>query len=250
MGCESVLIVSGLEPSGAAGLLLDVQVIRRLGFWPIALATCTTCQLKGKVFWVNPESPEKLARAIAGYLPYVKAVKIGLVPTPPVAGAIAEAMKGRGDIRAVFDPVLSTSAGEPTFWGGTYDSLFRLMTEVELVTPNLHEAKALAGTGSDDPEVLCRAVVGRGARAVLLKGGHSAERGVDLFFDGKRLVRVEPEAAIDSDIRGSGCLLSSAIAAQLAGGEELIDAIVRAKRFWESSAQGARELFGELAFDL
>ncbi|HDH97060.1 MAG TPA: hypothetical protein ENF73_04970, partial [Proteobacteria bacterium] len=133
MANKSILILSGLEPSGAAGLLLDVRVVRRLGFQPIAVATCTTCQHKG-AFWIRPENPEKLARAIAGYLPHAGAVKIGLVPTPAMAHAVAESIRNRGDAKAVFDPVLATSAGMPTFWGGPHGSLLDLIAAVDLIT--------------------------------------------------------------------------------------------------------------------
>lgn len=250
MSDKKILIISGLEPTGKSGLLLDVRVARSYGFLPIALATCTTNQFE-KSFWVNPESPEKLAQAILEFLPYVKSIKVGLVPTPVIADAIADAISSReADIKAVYDPVLYSSASHPLFWGGTYESLLSLVKVVDLITPNFIEAKMLADLDLENPESLCNALIERGAKAVLLKGGHLKEKGVDYLHDGKKLVRIEPSKLLDFPIRGSGCLLSCAIAAELGRGKKLLDAVVNAKKFFESSAQTAIELFGEYTFDI
>jgi len=248
---EKILLISGLEPSGAAGLLLDVRVIRHFGFLPIALATCTTSQIKGRVFWINPENPEKLIHSIIEFLPHVTAIKIGLVPTPDIANSIAAAIKDRpASVNVVFDPVLISSADNIMFWGGTYDSLFKLIEQVNLITPNFLEAKKLANIESDDPKSLCENLILRSAKAVLLKGGHLNEKGVDYLHDGNELITIEPEKKFDFSIRGSGCLLSSAIAAEIAKGKNLIDAAISAKRFFENSAQTATDLFGEYVFDI
>lgn len=250
MKSENMLVISGLEPTGRSGLLLDVRVARHYELSPVALATCTTSQFK-KSFWVNPESPEKLAQAIQNSLPYVKSIKIGLVPTPDVANAIADVISAhKANIKAIYDPVLVSSSGYPLFWGGAYDSLFVLIQEVDLITPNFIEAKMLANINSENPENLCDALIERGAKSVLLKGGHLKEKGVDYLHDGEKLTRIEPEKILDFSIRGSGCLISTAIAAEFAKGKKLSDAVVSAKKFFESAAQKVIELFGEYAFDI
>lgn len=217
-----VLVAAGLEPTGRAGLLADVEAVRALGGLAVAVPCAQTAQGRS-TFLVQP-APVRLVRAqVAAALELgpVHAVKLGQVPGPALLRALREALAGEQPWWVV-DPVVRTSRGEPLSRLEPRHYLGLAGPRVVL-TPNLDEAAWLLGAGEvrtvAQARAAGRALVARGFGAVLVKGGHRPRGAVDVLclpgqevlLEGERLTRT-PER------RGTGCRLASALATGLGRG--------------------------------
>jgi len=232
-----VLVLAGLDPSGGAGLLADVEAIRRIGARPLAVPTALTAQTLRRMHGFQPLSPQlamQTARALLEEEP-VRAIKVGMVGTQAMARAIA-ALLGEARLPAVVDPVLAASSGGALFQGGAaaareaYGELFA----GAVATPNALEAQVLLELAEPPRseaalEGAARDLVRRGARAALLKGGHAeGPESIDVLCEGDRCI---PLAAprLAQKARGTGCRLASALAAGLALGRGLEESARAAK---------------------
>jgi hydroxymethylpyrimidine/phosphomethylpyrimidine kinase len=238
-----VLVIAGLDPSGGAGLLLDARVVAELGGFPLGVATALTVQDTTGVESYEPVPPalveRQLARLAADF--QIAAIKIGMLGSAEVAASVTRAL---AEIRApvVLDPVLRSSGGatlleEPA-------SLAPLVARAALVTPNLAEAEALAGGAVRDLAQMDRAgqaILAAGAQAVLIKGGHLEGAPTDLLVEpGRRTVFEGARSA--GEAHGTGCALSASIAARIARGDRLHDAVAAAKAEVAMGIAGAMPL--------
>ena len=226
---RSVLVASGLDPSGGAGFVADVRVIERAGFRAVGAITAQTVQDTGGVKSSQPVDPELLEAQLTAVLSDIEvaAVKIGLVPNPGVAVSIARALALTG-APVIWDPVGAPSAGAP-FATALGDVAAVLAPEADLITPNLLEAAALTGAPVSSPAAAARTLSGRWRCAVLVKGGHLAGDPVDALARGELVEELAASRVAGPPAHGTGCFLSTAIACELAGGAEL-GAAVRAAR--------------------
>lgn len=234
-----VLAVAGVDPCGGAGLAADLRTIAALGGHGAAAVTAITIQDSREVRAVAP-LPARLVRgqieAVLGDVG-ADAVKIGMLATAAVARAVADALlaAGAGRPPVVLDPVLRSTSGRDLLdRAGRGALLERLFPLVDLVTPNLPEAAALLGrrlSGERAMAAAARALVGLGARAVFLKGGHLRGDAVDFYADGKTVVALRAPRVRMPHTHGSGCVLATAIACFLARGDGLLDAVRCGKRF-------------------
>jgi len=160
----------------------------------------------------------------------VDAVKIGMLGTRETIEAVGEALDLVGEVPVVLDPVMVAESGASLLDDDAQEALrTQLLPRAAVVTPNVPEARALAGTTEEiGAEELVRAVHALGPRAVVLTGGHRDEP-VDLFFDGDWLVEIPGERFEGGSAHGSGCTHSSALAAHLALGLDPLDAARAAK---------------------
>jgi hydroxymethylpyrimidine/phosphomethylpyrimidine kinase len=160
----------------------------------------------------------------------VDAVKIGMLGTRETIEAVGEALDLVEGAPVVLDPVMVAESGARLLDEDAQEALrTRLLPRAAVVTPNVPEARVLAGAGEEDgAEELVRAVLALGPRAVVLTGGHRDEA-TDLFFDGDQLVEIPGERFESGAAHGSGCTHSSALAAHLALGLEPLDAARAAK---------------------
>ena len=237
MSAGCVLVLAGLDPSGGAGLLADAETVRALGLRPLCVATALTVQTTRHALRFQPVAPllvQDCARALLEEED-VRAVKIGMVGAVQVARAIADLLRSHRALPLVVDPVLAASSGAPLFKEPGGAAAYLELMEGAIVTPNLDEAEALSGTR--EPEAAARALVARGARAALVKGGHLEGDPIDLLFDGAAVERLAG-ARISARRRGTGCRLSSALAAGLAAGRPLLLAAQEAKAFVRGYLQG------------
>lgn len=181
-----------------------------------------------------------------------RAVKSGMLGDAPVVRAVARALRETGLENYVLDPVMVAASGDPLLEDEAVEVLSgELLPLADLVTPNLDEAAILLGR---EPGALAdvramdgaaRELVGRGARAVLLKGGHLAgDRVVDVFHDGSEITRWERARIPTSSTHGSGCTLSAAIAALLARDADLAAAVDGGLGFTRRALEGAPALGG------
>ncbi len=248
-----VLSIAGFDPSGGAGIIADIKTIVAFGCTPVAAVTSLTQQNSEAVFGAIHQTAESLRSQI---LPVVKefrirAVKIGMLPTRELVLEVVRLLRETKMPAPVVDPVLQSSSGyelmEPTAreaW------LTELMPLTLLITPNIPEAEMLTGmtiTNESDMRAAASKLRAAGARAVLVKGGHLKERSeirgqtsekaepnrqaIDVLDD-EGLVTVFRDEWIDAPpMRGTGCMLSAAIAAGLSLGMDLQGSVGAAKRF-------------------
>jgi hydroxymethylpyrimidine/phosphomethylpyrimidine kinase len=236
---RSVLICSGLDPSGGAGFIADTRVIATLGARPIGVVTALTVQNTLGVQNVAPCDAEIVGAQLGALLGdiEVQAVKIGLLGSVQVAKEIAYGLDQTA-APVVWDPVAAPSRGRVVFDADSFLEMLKLLApHVRLVTPNLIELGLFVGTTIVDraqAEQAARILSSRaGGADVLVKGGHAADgaRAVDLLVMQRETIALDGERITGEDVHGTGCALSSAIATYLAQGVELPDACRAAKDF-------------------
>jgi len=236
-----VLVLAGLDPSGGAGLLADLEALAAVGARGFAVATALTAQGPGGARAVEPVSPAfvraQLDALLEGGGERPRAAKTGMVATAANAAALAERLSrpALSRIPLVVDPVLAASSGLPLLDGGGRTprrALGPLLARATLLTPNWPELELLAGRALGSEEEAVRAARELGAAAVLVKGGHRAGPPVDLLVRGRRVTRLAGRRR-PGTARGTGCRLASAVAGLLAQGVPLEDAARRAKRVVE-----------------
>lgn len=217
----AVLILGGLDPSGGAGLLADAEAVRAMGARPLCVATALTVQTTRaarRYESVSPALIEESARALLEEED-VRAVKIGMVGNAANASAIRKLLPE--GLPVVFDPVLRATSGGSLF-DGPPEALLQLARGA-ILTPNIPEAELLLGGPADATLLLAR-----GPSAVLLKGGHAGGDPVDVLATPQATTRFQAPR-IPSRRRGTGCRLASALAASLAGGTPLLQAVSEAR---------------------
>jgi hydroxymethylpyrimidine/phosphomethylpyrimidine kinase len=220
------LTIAGSDPSGGAGIQADLKTFHQFGVYGEAVITLVTVQNTTRVSRVQMLPEDLVLEQIAAVLEDIPpaAAKTGALGTPAMVRAVARAAASFR-FPLVVDPVMVSKHGAP-LGGGAWEEL---LPHAALVTPNLPEAEALTGTA--DLRLAAERLVGMGARAALIKGGHSAGDALDLLYDGRNFVEF-PAPRIDTPhTHGTGCTYSAAIAAGLALGLPLGDAVARGKRF-------------------
>jgi hydroxymethylpyrimidine kinase/phosphomethylpyrimidine kinase len=233
------LTIAGSDPTGGAGIQADLKTFAALGVYGYSAITTVIAQNSAAVDRVAPVDPAMVAAQIetlAAERP-PDAIKIGALGTASIVEAVADSI-ARLDLAApVVDPVLiSTSGARLLDRAGERALLNRLFPLARIVTPNLAEAQALSGVeGSSAAAIraMARALGAVGARAVLVKGGHlnSPSEADDLLYDGRHFMVLRAERIAGGGAHGLGCALSAAIAAYLALGMELVEAVRRAKDY-------------------
>lgn len=241
MSGACVLVLAGLDPSGGAGLLADAEAIRALGLRPLCVATALTVQTTRHALQFQPVAPLLVQDAARALLleEDVRAIKIGMVGAPQVARAIDDLLREKAawsGLPRVVDPVLAASSGAALFKGAGGPEAYLALMQGAIATPNLDEAEAL--TGTREQGAAAKALLSRGAKAALVKGGHLAGDAVDLLLDaeGEHALSAPRLAA---SRRGTGCRLASALAAGLAAGLSLRASAGQAKAFVRAYLQSA-----------
>jgi len=201
-----------------------------------AVITALTVQNTRGVRAINPVPPDVILAQLDAVADDIRiaAAKIGLVPAPDHALALAARLRLRPLHNLVLDPVLVAGSGDPLGAAGTAAALHALLPCATLVTPNLAEAAALTGRAVRDLAEMtdaARALVDLGAAAALVKGGHLPDRPVDILLADGVVHTLDAERIAVARTHGAGCTLSAAIAAGLAAGLDLRAAVARARRF-------------------
>jgi hydroxymethylpyrimidine/phosphomethylpyrimidine kinase len=255
MRVPTALAIAGSDSGGGAGVQADLKAFARCGVHGTTAITAITAQNTVGVSAIHPVAPEVILAQVRAVVEDigVGAVKVGMLATAPTAHAVAEALKELpAGTPVVVDPVMVAESGAELLDSGARRVLVEeIVPRASVLTPNLPEARALAGAGhgrSDEEaqaEELVRAVLALGARCVVLTGGHR-ERAVDLFLDSEgdgEVVRIEGARHPDGAAHGSGCTHSSVLAAHLALGKSRLDAARAARELAGAAiARGLREL--------
>lgn len=231
------LSIAGSDSGGGAGLQADLKTWEAFGVFGATVVTCVTAQNTRGVQGIAPTNPGDVRaqlRAVFEDLS-VAAVKTGLLPSSAVVREVAVALRGRGGLPLVVDPVLVATSGDSLAGGGVASALLeRLLPLSTLVTPNLDEVEALTGRRARtlaEMRDAASVLVDRGAPAVLVKGGHLEGAAVDVLLDAAGFEDLAAERLDVGPVHGTGCTLSAAIAAGLARGAPLRDAVAAAKRY-------------------
>jgi hydroxymethylpyrimidine/phosphomethylpyrimidine kinase len=234
-----VLVVAGTDSSGGAGLSRDIETIAAHGLRSCIAVTAVTVQTHASLSRIVPMPPglvgEQMRAALAAN--DVKAVKIGMLGTPAAIAEVVTVLREHAGISAVLDPVLASSSGRALIAEGAIDALRRdLMPLCRLLTPNLMELAELTGsTIAKDEATAWRQgeELSRAARtAVLVKGGHAdGTEAVDILLQPDRPPLRFATPRLAREMRGTGCMLSSAIAASFALGRPLDASVRKAKQY-------------------
>ncbi|MBM3386543.1 MAG: bifunctional hydroxymethylpyrimidine kinase/phosphomethylpyrimidine kinase [Betaproteobacteria bacterium] len=249
-----VLTIAGSDSGGGAGIQADLKTFAALGCYGMSAITALTAQNTVGVQAIHAVPAPFLRAQLASVLDDigVDAVKIGMLHTPEVVRTVAWAIDHYGLQRVVLDPVMVATSGDRLIAEETVDVLVReLFPRASVVTPNLDETALLIGrpiAGAQALEDAGQSLIAMGARAALVKGGHLAgDEVVDLLVQpGTASLRLASARIPSRNVHGTGCTLSSAVAAHLAQGWPLDEAVQRARAFILGAiAQGAAVQTGQ-----
>jgi hydroxymethylpyrimidine/phosphomethylpyrimidine kinase len=235
-----VLTIAGSDSGGGAGIQADLKTFAALGCYGMSAVTALTAQNTVGVSGIHPVPPDFAAAQISAVLEDIgaDAVKIGMLYSAELIRVVAEQLRKFNARNIVLDPVMVAQSGDRLL----RDDAVGAMTEVlmplaDVVTPNIPEAEVLLGRDIRSVEDMRRAArdLGRfGSRSILVKGGHrEGDDSSDLLYVCRedRFVTLTAERISSRNTHGTGCTLSSAIAARLARGDTLEDAVPRAKEY-------------------
>jgi hydroxymethylpyrimidine/phosphomethylpyrimidine kinase len=280
------LTVAGSDSGGGAGVQADLRTFAALGVYGASVVTALTAQNTREVRAIHYAPPDIVAAQIAAVLEdfAVAAIKIGMLGSAEIAGAVADALsapsprpspqrasartpvsrlalgrggesllpwgeggpKGRMRAFVVYDPVMVASSGDALSGAGLVDAIaHELLPLVDCLTPNLAEAAMLLGEpiarGEADMARQGKALLKLGPRAILIKGGHlDSDEAIDLLVTEEAVHRFAAPKLASKNLHGTGCTLSSAIAANVVLGASLPEAVQRAKAFVRQAIERGR----------
>jgi hydroxymethylpyrimidine/phosphomethylpyrimidine kinase len=237
MTVPTALTIAGSDSGGGAGIQADLKTFSAFRVFGTSVLTALTAQNSVGVHGVFNVPPEFVVSQLDAVLSDIgaDAVKVGMLSTAPIVRAVAGALSAHGHRPVVLDPVMIAKSGDPLLEPEARAALIAGMLPLaEVVTPNLHEAAALADMAvvtEADMEEAARRIGKLGPRHVLVKGGHLPGAATDILWDGRAFRRYTAPHLDSPNTHGTGCTLSSAIAAGLARGRPLADAVEEAKRY-------------------
>lgn len=240
-----VLSIAGSDSGGGAGIQADLKTFAALGCFGMTAITALTAQNTTGVRAIHGVPPQMLRDQIDAVLEDigVDAVKIGMLHTPDLVRTVAQAMVQHQLQRVVLDPVMLATSGAKLITDEAVSLLVaELFPRAVVITPNLDEAALLVGQALHTPQDMAQAaqtLLNQGARAVLIKGGHLAgDTVVDLLLvQGAEPLWMQAPRIPTANTHGTGCTLSSAIAAHLALGTTLPEAVQQARCFVRQALQ-------------
>lgn len=245
----NVLSIAGSDPSGGAGIQADLKAISANGAFAMAALTALTVQNTQGVSGLHLVPPTFVKNQIKAIFDDIRvdAVKIGMIASAEIAQSVAQALSGH-DVPIILDPVMIAKGGasllQPDAVVMVRDALLPMAT---VVTPNLPEAAHLLGADvavtRADMEIQARALCALGSKAVLMKGGHlRGEDSPDCLFTDETLTWFESARIPTRNTHGTGCTLSSALAAQMAQTSNISTAVAAAKSYIASAITHAEQL--------
>lgn len=248
------LTIAGSDSGGGAGIQADLKTFAALGVHGASVVTALTAQNTLGVRAIHCAPSQIVAAQIEAVLEdfAVAAIKIGMLGSAEIASVVAERLASQATRRVsgravfiVYDPVMIASSGDALSGAGFVEAARRLLPLVDCLTPNLAEAGALLGEPPARSEAdMARqgaALVRLGPRAVLMKGGHlDGDEAIDLLATAHGLRRYGAPRVASRNLHGTGCTLSSAIAANIVLGMALVEAVGAAKAFVRQAIERGR----------
>ena len=247
---KKVLTIAGSDSSGGAGIQADLKTFAARGVYGMSALTAITAQNTLGVQGVFELPAEFVGQQIDTVMndSGADAWKTGMLANADIIHVVAERARRYGVERLVVDPVMVAKSGDPLLQPAAQVALIQeLLPLAYVVTPNHHEAQALTGLAIHTVEDMRRAAAAIrafGARYVVVKGGHlpAASDAVDVLYDGQQFVEFRAPRVDTANTHGTGCTFASAIAAELAKGDTVIEAVRRAKAYLTAALQAAATL--------
>ncbi|MGY2905104.1 bifunctional hydroxymethylpyrimidine kinase/phosphomethylpyrimidine kinase [Bradyrhizobium sp. URHC0002] len=241
------LTIAGSDSSGGAGIQADLKTFAAFGVYGASVITALTAQNTQGVSGIHQVPADFVTAQIDAVFSdlAVGAVKIGMVAQPPVIDAIVAGLRRWSPKHVVLDPVMVATSGDRLLATEAVDALrTKLIPLASVITPNLPEAAALLdeGVAADEAAVekQGRRLLALGCRAVLIKGGHGeGAESIDYLIDSSGVTALAAPRIATKNTHGTGCSLSSAIAAGLAKGEGMETAVRKAKAFVSAAIAAA-----------
>ncbi|HET7483543.1 MAG TPA: bifunctional hydroxymethylpyrimidine kinase/phosphomethylpyrimidine kinase [Actinomycetota bacterium] len=250
-GLPVALTIAGSDSGGGAGIQADLKVFFALGCHGTSALTALTAQNTVGVRGIHEVPEEFVVSQIDAVVDDlgVAAAKTGMLASAGIVQAVAKAVEAAAITNLVVDPVFVSKHRDRLLASDAVDSLKRHLIPLALVvTPNLHEASGLVDidiSSLDDMREAARRLHGLGARTVLVKGGHlDDDLAIDVFYDGDRMTELSGPRFDTADTHGTGCAISAAIAAYLARGYAVGDAVAAAKEFISGAIEHSLRLGG------
>jgi hydroxymethylpyrimidine kinase/phosphomethylpyrimidine kinase len=266
-----VLTIAGFDPSGGAGIIADIRTIESFGCRAVAAITSITFQNVENFFGAIHQTPESIRAQIESIVSEheIAAMKIGMLPTAEIVSEVARLISELNLPNPVIDPAMESTTGGKLMSDEAFEVLVtQLLPLARVVTPNIPEAEKLSGVNIHNEEQMRQAAARireLGAHAVLVKGGHlqeqrsevrgqTSERGssptvregsseaIDILDHGGEVTIYRSEWLDAPNVRGTGCMLSSAIASCLAQDIPLEESVRLAKRFVANAIRYAPDL--------
>jgi len=233
------LTIAGSDSGGGAGIQADLKTFTALRVYGLSVLTAITAQDTCRVAGVI-ELPADFVRLQLDVVMRdigADAAKTGMLSSPEIIEAVAEGIREHGIERLVVDPVMRAKSGDRLLRAEAEDALIRrLLPLAYVVTPNIPEAEVLVGEpirSREDMRRAARRIFDLGPRAVLIKGGHLeiGSEAVDVLYDGRDFHEFAATRVRTRNTHGTGCTYSAAIAAYLARGDGLLEAVRKAKQY-------------------
>ena len=237
MKIPKAMTIAGSDSGGGAGVQADLKTFAALGVYGASTLTAITAQNTVAVTAVHDIPTDVITAQIDAVLTDIgaDAVKTGMLSSSDIIECVCEALEAHGVQRLVVDPVMIAKSGDALLREDAIGSLrTRLLPLAMVVTPNIPEAEALTETtivSDADVRRAAEAIVGMGARSVVVKGGHREGPATDLFYDGKEFKEFTAPRFDTVNTHGTGCTFASAVAAGLARGMVVTDAVALAKDY-------------------
>lgn len=233
----AALTIAGSDSGGGAGIQADLKTFSALGVFGTSVITAVTAQNLDGVTAIQPIDPEVVQKQLIAVLEGfpIKAIKTGMLFSAEIIQMIAGFLLNYREIPLIIDPVFAATSGSKLIRDEAIEQLTgKLFPLAALITPNMPEAEILLEKKLETHHHLEQAagkLFERFQVPVLMKGGHLSDKAVDVFYDGKEMKRFESGLIEGVNNHGSGCTLASAIAAAIARGQSLQEAVNTAKTY-------------------
>ncbi len=242
---NTAMTIAGSDSGGGAGIQADLKTFSALGVYGTSAITAITAQNTQCVTRVLELPPDLVADQIDAIVSDIgaDAVKTGMLSSSAIIEVVAAKIREHGLETLVVDPVMVAKSGDALLQQEAVVALRELLLPLALVvTPNIPEAEVLVGRKLEDPSDMSRAaeeICALGARHVIIKGGHREGPAVDLYYDGQSFHEFAAPRVDTTSTHGTGCTFASAIAASLAKGLGVRDAVAMAKAYVTKALQSA-----------
>lgn len=234
---KNVLTIAGSDSCGGAGIQADLKTFSALGTYGMSVITAVTVQNTKGVFGAQDIRQDIIAGQIDAIFTDIEvgAVKVGMVSQIETIETIVQKLIEYKVKQVVVDPVMISKSGFDLMNPEAKDTLIKKLIPLAfIVTPNLPEAEVITGMEIHDLQAMeeaARCIYAMGAKNVLIKGGHLENDATDLLFDGTKITSFSGARIDTKNTHGTGCTLSSAIAANLAKGNGVLEAVTKAKEY-------------------
>ena len=231
------MTIAGSDSGGGAGIQADLKTFQALGVYGTSAITAITAQNTLGVRSVHEIPTSIIADQVDAVMEDIgiSAAKTGMLSSAEIIATVADRIRHWRIERLVVDPVMVAKSGDRLLREDAVEALVRELLPLAMVlTPNLPEAEVLVGRALQTEEEIrqaARDIVAMGARSVVMKGGHRQGDATDVLFDGREFHTFTSERFDTPNTHGTGCTFSAAIAAGLARGMDLVDAVGAAKRY-------------------